>query len=115
TVKGKASTAKGSKSTKKTEKVELTEAYEVNAYERAMTKLNTTIGVHEAKLAGMNAGTQKYRNAVQELASLDKTRLNMMTQELKKLEARNAKITATLKAMPALNKQSEKQRQDYNR
>src|SRR5690606_24803432 len=56
-----------------------------------------------------------YRKAVAELNNLDKTRLNMMNQELKRLEARNVQITATLKKMPPLSKQNEKLRQDYNR
>src|SRR5690606_13553883 len=100
TVAGKAGTKSGTKKStdkKKAEKVELTEAYQIDAYERAMTKLNTTIGVHQAKLAGIKVGTEKYRKAVAELNNLDKTRLNMMNQELKKLEARNVQITATLK------------------
>ena len=93
---------------------EMPDAFKYDKYERTLNAYEAEISKIEAKMNGLNEATKSYRESLKSVLALQNKSLSVEKQQLSATEKRNKAITKELSKLPAVSKQTVKQREKYN-
>jgi len=93
----------------------IADAFSYNYSDRQMAGIQSSIALLEIKMGSLNKATVAYRDTMKSIISLSNIDLAIKQRVLIATEKRQKVIASELKKLPALNKQSTKQRESYNK
>lgn len=93
----------------------MAELYQVNMLDRRKTSFEGTLRMLETRMASLEKGTKKYRDALKDTLVYENQLLAIARKDLANTEAQNKAIEKKLKSLSNTAKHTIKQREEYNK